>query len=82
MRNVLIASVCALFLCSCASMTSQQKQAVAGDVLTGLQIVAAGVAAMPGADPMTVYWSKYASGVLAKVAPANPTSASPSPAAQ
>ena len=73
MRNAIFALVCSLAMCACSTMSSTQKQSVASDVLLGLQVVAAGVAGMPGVDPTAAYWSKYALGVLA--AQGNPTPA-------
>ncbi|MFZ5427053.1 MAG: hypothetical protein ACOZEN_08755 [Thermodesulfobacteriota bacterium] len=56
-----------LTLAGCGGMTAQQKQAVRQDVLLGLEIVAAGVAGMPSADPVAAYWGRYAAGVLEQV---------------
>lgn len=65
--------ILAMVLTGCAGMTTAEKRAVGVDVLAGLQIVAAGVAGMPGADPVATYWSNYAAGVLKAKASANPT---------
>lgn len=54
----------------CADMTAAQKRQA---TLIGMEVLAAGVAGMPGTDPTAAYWSKYAAGVLEKGNAANPT---------
>ena len=82
MRKIAAVLLLSLAIASgCSSMSASQKAQTRADVMLGLEILAAGVAGMPGTDPTVQYWSKYAAGVLKDKNTANPTAA-PSPADQ